>query len=245
MGDFLTLSSSGEVSQGMDLMKMAKFLSQLAEDKPDAVMNVRDTMVVVNKGFGEGQVHVLRQGQTQTQPFNAIKKDVIVVVGAGSVAQIVPTTGKALTVEVTPSGATHFKYGEHTSVVAQPTGHTPQAQAVLQWLYDGDVGQSSLALAQHLYLVPHKLNNGRKLSSSVPCDAADFSRCVALLDRAPFLLNDLTKMMEVSAEWSALLTPDASGVSAWERGMESGRALLEQNHPLPPSNAGVYNRKGR
>lgn len=54
MGAFLTISSSGEISTGMDLMKMAKFLSKISEKNPNAVLNMSDTMIILSKGFGKG-----------------------------------------------------------------------------------------------------------------------------------------------------------------------------------------------
>lgn len=241
MGSYLTISSSGGISTGMDLMKMAKFLGKISEKNPNAVMNMSDTMIILSKGFGEGVVNTLRNDATSSQAFNAQKEDCIVVVEGGTVVQIVPKNpAHAWTVEVTPSGETHHALGIHSTIVGAPTSTDPNTQAVLQWLYDGDVGQSSLALAQHLYLIPSGHNGDREVSSSTPHDAADFSRCAALLERAPFLSDLLPRMAAVNAQWNALMEPDASGTSRWDVGLAQGQAVLQIDREKAPSNAGVY-----
>lgn len=241
MGAFLTLSPSGEISTGMDLMKMAKFLSKISKANPDAVLNMSDTMVILSKGFGEGVVNTLQNGVTTTQLFNAKTEDCIVVAQGGTVVQIVPKNpAHAWTIEVTPSGETHHALGIHSTIVGAPVSNDPNTQAILQWLYDGNVGQSSLALAQHLHLIPTGQNQDRKISRSTPQDAADFARCAALLERAPFLNDMLPKMAQVNKEWEALMEKDASGASRWDAGLQQGRALLQKPHDDTPSNAGVY-----
>lgn len=241
MGAFLTLSPSGEISTGMDLMKMAKFLNKISQTNPDAVLNMSDTMVILSKGFGQGVVNTLQNGVVSTQPFNAKTEDCIVVVQGGTVAQIVPKNpGQGWTIEVTPSGETHHALGIHSTIVGAPDSTDPDTQAILQWLYDGNVGQSSLALAQHLHLIPTGQNQDRDVSHSTPQDAADFARCAALLDRAPFLNNLLPQMAQVSQGWDTLMKKDASGLSRWDSGLEQGRILLQQPHDDAPSNVGVY-----
>ena len=241
MGAFLTLSASGEISSGMDLMKMAQFLSKISKANPDAVLNMSDTMVILSKGFGQGVVNILQNGVVTTQPFNAKTEDCIVVVEGGTVAQIVPKSPThAWTIEVTPSGETHHALGIHSTIVGAPASTDHNTQAILQWLYDGNVGQSSLAVAQHLHLIPTGQNQDRKISRSTPQDAADFARCAALLDRAPFLNDLLPNMAQVSTEWGKLMEKDASGASRWDAGLAQGRVLLQQPHDDAPSNAGVY-----
>lgn len=228
----------------MDLMKMAKFLSKISEKNPDAVLNMSDTMIILSKGFGQGQVNTIVEGSVSTQAFDTTKDDCIVVVGGGSVVQIIPQNpAHTWTIEVTPSGETHHALGIHASIVGAPSSSDANTQAVLQWLYDGEVGQSSLALAQHLHLIPTGQNDNREISTSIPYDASDFARCVALLDRAPFLNDLLPQMAQVSEQWKQLMTPDAPGKSRWEIGLEDGRSLLKKERPAIASNAGVYHKK--
>lgn len=225
----------------MDLMKMAKFLSKISEKNPDAVLNMSDTMIILSKGFGQGQVNTIVEGSVSTQAFDTTKDDCIVVVGGGSVVQIIPQNpAHTWTIEVTPSGETHHALGIHASIVGAPNSSDANTQAVLQWLYDGEVGQSSLALAQHLHLIPTGQNDNREISSSIPYDASDFARCAALLERAPFLNDLLPQMSQVNTQWAKLMEKDSSGVSAWDKGLEGGRSLLQQPREDVPSNAGVY-----
>ena len=240
MGAFLTISETGEISTGMDLMQMATFLKKISKDNPDAVLNMSDAMVTLSKGLGVGVVSVLHDGGTSTSRFDATQKDCMVVVAGGSVAQIVPQDPThAWTIEVTPAGEAHHKKGVHNTIVGRPTHANSETQAILEWLYDGNVGQSSLSVAQHLHLIPHGENANRKVSRSVPADTADFSRCAALLERAPFLNTQMAKMAQVSKEWEQLMAKDKDGKSLWEEGLEHGRKMLANSKPAP-SNAGVY-----
>lgn len=246
MGSFLTISPSGGISTGMDLMKMAKFLTKISEKNPDAVMNMSDTMVILSKGFGEGVVNTLCNDEVVSYAFNAKSEDCIVVIAGGTVTQIIPKNpAHAWTIEVTPSGETHHALGIHSSVVGSPDNTDPNTQAVLQWLYDGNVGQSSLALAQHLHLIPTGNNGEREISSSIPHDASDFARCAALLNRAPFLNDLLPNMSTVNEQWKALMEPNSSGVSRWDVGLKDGQDLLQKDLPEVPSNAGVYQKTQR
>ncbi len=204
-------------------------------------MNMSDTMIILSKGFGEGVATTLLNNQVSTQAFNAKTEDCILVVQGGSVVQIVPKNPSyAWTIEVTPSGETHHALGIHTRIVGAPASADPNTQAILQWLYDGNVGQSSLALAQHLHLIPTGQNGDRDVSTSTPMDSADFARCAALLERAPFLNDMLPQMAQVNTQWAKLMEQDSSGVSAWDNGLERGRAVLQQPREDVPSNAGVY-----
>jgi hypothetical protein len=68
------------------------------------------------------------------------------------------------------------------------------------WLDEGDIGQSSLAMAQAI--------SGIALTdddSATPWDADDFQRCVALLERVPSFAQHLNRVAGLSPAWAALI----------------------------------------
>jgi len=69
------------------------------------------------------------------------------------------------------------------------------------WLADGDVGLSSLAIYRNLVEIPAGLKTEPKTDH--PHDPSDLFRCLKLLRIAPEL--DDTKMSTVSSQWKALV----------------------------------------
>lgn len=242
MAAFLTVSSSADVTNGVAINDMVKCLKLIDERKSGAVLNMTDTTLIVKKGYGPAQVDVTHNGQTTSQKLDGKKDDYIVVAGGALVhlRHVDPT--RCWTIDVTPSGEARFTRGIEQAAPAVPEGLDEQATAIHQWLYDGEVGSSSLALAQHLYLIPNgfKERTDKDISKSIPYDADDFSRCVLLLRRAPFLAERIKEMAQVSEEWAQLVRKNGDEPSAWEKGVHEGEVLLAKNLPTPPSNAGVY-----
>lgn len=79
-------------------------------------------------------------------------------------------------------------------------GRSLPSYGVERWLAIGEHGASSLAIVQHL--------TGRKVADDPkahPHDSDDLSRCIALLDMAPELLQHLGKMGEVSKVWEIIV----------------------------------------
>lgn len=68
------------------------------------------------------------------------------------------------------------------------------------WLDEGDLGQSSLAMAQAITGIP--LTDDE---AATPWDADDVERCVALLDRVPSFVPHLNRVALLSPAWASLI----------------------------------------
>ena len=72
-------------------------------------------------------------------------------------------------------------------------------QAVIDWLSNGEVGESSKCMAMWLAF------GKRAAHGSHPHDPDDLDRCLKLLQRAPGLRAMLPAMAGMSGEWAALV----------------------------------------
>lgn len=73
------------------------------------------------------------------------------------------------------------------------------------WLANGDVGLSSLAIAQRFTGVRMTANGTRKNGcADVPHDASDFQRCLRMFDMVPVARQYVHLMRDVSPAWERI-----------------------------------------
>ena len=77
---------------------------------------------------------------------------------------------------------------------------------LLQWVFNGNTGLSSKAMAAHLYCIRIENEFNRVFH---PGDAGDFGRCMELLAAVPEMRHHLRRMAELSPTWAAI-------VAAWD-----------------------------
>lgn len=73
---------------------------------------------------------------------------------------------------------------------------------LLQWVFNGDTGLSSKAMAAHLYCIRIENEFNRVFH---PSDASDFGRCVELLAAVPEMRVHVFRMAELSPTWAAIV----------------------------------------
>ncbi len=73
---------------------------------------------------------------------------------------------------------------------------------ILKWLFEGDVGQSSKAMAMAASGVYQ--NEEQKLTSH-PYDVSDINRCFQLIKAVPEVKDSFDIISNLSPEWSALI----------------------------------------
>ncbi len=78
---------------------------------------------------------------------------------------------------------------------------TKTQEQVLDWLANGEVGESSRCMAMWLAFGRHT-REGRR---AYPLDPDDMDRCLKLLHKAPGLRALLPKMAELNKTWAALV----------------------------------------
>lgn len=67
---------------------------------------------------------------------------------------------------------------------------------IADWLFGGNTGTSSKAMAAHL--------SGRKAENSYPSDGGDFGRCMGLLASVPEFRARIGEMATLSKQWATL-----------------------------------------
>lgn len=230
MGNFITIDKKGGIIEGIDLMKMASVFQKIADKNPNATLNMSDTFLLFSKDCGPVKLSISTKSNVEIIPINP-KKDEVFIIEKGSLVHI-SLTGEQLqhpisyTINVFESGQSNISSG----IVDAPalfSHQNPDVMAVQQWLRNGQVGESSLAIVQQLVLKPNNvLHLAKRESVSTPRDTSDFSRCVLMLDAIPSLWNRIQEMAELNDEWKNLLD-NSSGQSKWDAGVEKARVYLQ------------------
>lgn len=111
-------------------------------------------------------------------------------------------------------------------------------EQVLDWLANGEVGESSRCMA--MWLAFGKL--ARDSFGGYPHDPDDMDRCLKLLHRAPGLRERLHKMAELNKGWEALVARwdeieamqmDEIGLG-WTKARSAPRTYALMRHILEP-----------
>ena len=68
---------------------------------------------------------------------------------------------------------------------------------IITWLFDGDVGCSSKAMAGAMIGVGDEM--------MTPSDPADLNRCLMLLEAVPEIRENMDKVAAISDQWKALV----------------------------------------
>lgn len=79
-------------------------------------------------------------------------------------------------------------------------------ESFAEWLANGDVGLSSLAIVQRLTGITMTANGTRKNGcEDTPIDPGDISRILAMFDMVPAARAYLSLMSDVSADWETIV----------------------------------------
>lgn len=79
-------------------------------------------------------------------------------------------------------------------------------QNLVAWFLEGEVGESSKAMAAKLSGWADRKGKKAQRFTSYPLDAGDFRRCLLMLEAVPELAPLLPKMAEVGPVWAALVS---------------------------------------
>jgi hypothetical protein len=223
MSKMWTIAKDGTSRSAVSMDSFSRFLMKEAKRDPTLKFSMTDAYVCLSPGYGPAVATWTGPGAVSLTPVKIpAKGEVFLAIPPGQSLRIVHETDakKSVTVENPPSGEARLAVGAAlTPPKAVPEGLTGDlnaaAHTVVSWFLNGDVGNSSRALADHLVRVPAGMIASDKVKKSAPFDDYDARRCLLLLRSLPESFQDLSSMSAVSDEWKNWLTADDAGVTPW------------------------------
>ena len=244
MGNMYRISKDGTVREGMDLQIFSRTLTRMAQKDPNATFDPRQTWVYIEPGFGPAWITV--HGADGVEPVRREEGDSedMYAISPGTSLEVVHdlAVNGSHRFQVFPSGQSEHTLLHETATTGPqqaPLGAPEYVQQALDWLHFGEVGQSSLALVQHLILIPAKLVNPKKASQSTPSDNADWRRCWQVARQIPYIEQHIQDMAAVNDDWKDLVEPyeGSNGNTEWNTFMKKfdDNPPSAPRQPAPPS----------
>lgn len=224
MSTMLTLDKEGQLKTGISMMKVANLFQKIAKKNPHAVMNMQDIIVCLEKGYGSGNIVIETKGEQETIPFTGEKDQFLIVAGKSYVTIRNADTSRTYTMHIAPSGKYKIEKGDLSPSFIQfdrPYNLDETGHKIYDWLENGEIGASSRALVDNLYLVPNGYLHSEERETSHPYDLSDYRRCFKVLEEIPELKQDLVNMKQVSEDWLKILEKQPNeNMSKWEESMK-------------------------
>lgn len=218
MSNFLNIDKDLNVKEGIDIMQMAKIYEKMAKKDPDAKLNLDDNFIILNNITGEININSnLEKSNKTTIKLDGSNKQILVP--NGSIA-IVNTNEKSLTIQFSPSGKLILSKENSSELRQKPEYINDIHQKIDDWLWNGETGLSSMAIVQHLFLIPNNLmKKDEEIYYSIPRDDSDYSRCVKMFDAIPELMEKLPNLSKINDNWAKIMEKETNDLSIFENNL--------------------------
>lgn len=215
-----------KVNTSVPLTLYALALEHASKENPDALLSLSQSTIILD-GAGPAWIQVDDQPLVRVLPDDDIRCFFLDPSQCFKMLHDDPSLSFQIAVQ--PSGESSVQPIGAIDGPQKAPAHVPgYVQEIYNWLYDGNVGQSSSALAYHLGFKPLYLPWPSEISSSVPHDQWDWNRCFLLLSRVPELQAMMSQMAEVSEDWKALVSSE-NGTPVWQEKMNAWKPLKDRD----------------
>lgn len=217
----------------------ARAMDIKAKERKGARMGDEDcrAFLVLSAELGTTTLHVqddggAREAREATMAPGKRGRDAIFWLPVHAIVRVKPEHGEGWAIGITRNGTLRWAAGFDAEVSCEPepaSADDPAGAAnVLRWLAEGEVGQSSKAMAHRLVGVPTEVDE----PCAHPLDIGDFARCLAFLEAVPEAAKRVAEMADVSPAW-AELAKDWEGIRVLYKGEQAaGLSHRESNEAV-------------
>jgi hypothetical protein len=118
-----------------------------------------------------------------------------------------------------------------------PSRMTAQEMVALNWLHEGNIGNSSLSLCFHIFPqleTYFSKNNHKDFQFSTPKDKSDFNRCLQFVETVNIFPEQLLKVGEIDPNWTNIINKwDDIKNSSYEEATEIIMQINNKNNCKP------------